>query len=364
MIILLPTYKRTQILSCVISSILNCDVVGIDERILILVVNNNFNDRSIINDIIENTQINYPFSCKVIHQEKKMVAVESWFQVIFENAYENEIIVMNGDDDIVLPQKLIDAVYSFSSSGADMIVTDYYQRLYFSKNCKKFVVLGDDFKQFNDNNLRLIDFDFSPDHVLPASFVSAHIYKNTEAFKKGYHQAIYWCKTQEWAPWSFASGLLPTWLSFAINSQGGKVCKLQKKTVLRGQLTEELLKQEYSDGGSTVFYSILYYQMFNSQSLHKNSNLLRLNSDVCMNSIKSRILDFMFTKSVNRIVKQNALKNSQLSFFRLIFNSLFISGTIKYVLSKLPLVKGYKVRYSILFKSKSLSELTEFVKTL
>ena len=39
MIVLIPSYKRTEVLENVVKSVLKCDINGINERILILIVN-------------------------------------------------------------------------------------------------------------------------------------------------------------------------------------------------------------------------------------------------------------------------------------------------------------------------------------
>ena len=52
MIILIPSYKRTDILHYVINSVITCDTNGINERILILVVNNYFPNKQTVDYII------------------------------------------------------------------------------------------------------------------------------------------------------------------------------------------------------------------------------------------------------------------------------------------------------------------------
>jgi hypothetical protein len=364
MIILLPTYKRTKVLKYVINSILDNEVIHINERVLILIVNNNFSQKNEIQGIINTVTYDTPFSIIVVHQEKLIVAVESWFGEIFKYAFENEIIVMHGDDDLMLPNKLKKSYDAVKSSNADMIITDYYQRLYFSKNTRKYLFIGDKLDIENASELKIVDFNFTPEHSLPASFISSHIYVNSEAMRKGYSQALEWCKTQSWAPWEFASGLLPTWMSFAIHKQGGKVCKLNYKTVVRGQLISELLEQEYADGGSTVFYSLLYYQLFKNNKIHENKNILIQNRDICLDSIKSRSLDLLLNKTISKNNKNDAMHHAGITWLELIMSRKFIFGSVKFLISKISILKGARVRLTSILYSQPTNELKHFLRSL
>lgn len=364
MIVLLPTFNRTQVLPWVIESILQSDVSGINERILILLVNNFYPGKQAIDEIINPIKFMSPFECVVIHREQKLVAVESWFKAIFEYAHEDEIIVMLGDDDLLLPKTLKRCFETIDACQADMLVTDYFSRLYFSADGSNFVFIGDDLTTMTATHATATDFNFTPEHALPASFVSIHGYKNTESFRKGHEQAITWCRSQHWAPWAFASGLLPTWMSFAVHAQGGKVLKLPEKTVVRGHIISDLLKQEYSDGGSTVFYALLDYQMFTSQALHENRALLEANKRVCLNTIEAKLADLLMTSAVTWKTKNEALRQSDLRWMDLIWNRRFVMGTFFYFLTKIPFVKGWRVRQALKRRSQSTRELMQFLKSL
>lgn len=364
MVILLPTYKRTIVIPYVIQSILQCDVRGFDERVLILVVNNHYPDKAVIEDVLGNCEVMQPFEIKAIHRQQPLAAIESWFMAIFDHALENEVIVLLGDDDLLLPRSIRRVREVLTKHQADMVVTDYYNRIYFSLDAQSFVFVGDELPSLPRSTQEVVPFSFMPSHALPASFISTHAYRNTQAFREGYEQAIAWCRTQHWAPWVFTSGLLPTWMSFAIKRHGGSVLKLPEKNVIRGHLLSDLLKQEYADGGSTVFYALLDYQMFTCAEVHEDQSVLEANKQICMNTIQAGALDLLLTRAVSSEIKCNAIRHARLKWLSIIVSRKAILGGLLYLLKRLPMMRGWRVRQALTKQAQPTSKLMEFISSL
>ena len=136
MIVLLPSYKRTFLLHTVINSILNSSVSNIDENITILIVNNAPENKSIVNQITSSFKYKHKFKLEIIHRDKTMPGVYSWFDALEKKAKENEVICMLGDDDILYPLSLEKRYLALKEFKADMLLTKYTDRLYFYDNGK------------------------------------------------------------------------------------------------------------------------------------------------------------------------------------------------------------------------------------
>ena len=120
MVVLIPSYRRTNTLPHVVQSVLNADVSNIEDRILILIVNNYYPNQMIVDNIVGELNLGSRFTCKVIHRKETMIALESWFEALFSIAYEDEVVFLLGDDDILLPWGLKNRyhypLYTVSSS--------------------------------------------------------------------------------------------------------------------------------------------------------------------------------------------------------------------------------------------------------
>ena len=342
MVILLPSYKRTAILPVVIESILQCDTQGIEERILILIVNNYFDNREIVNCIVNKFDFNQQFCCEVIHRKQTLPAVESWFTAIFENALENEVVVLLGDDDLMLPWGLRNRYLVITAQEADMLVSDFYQRIYFSDDGKRYALLPNEPISFHDDAI-VSTWEFLPSSHPRASFVSNHCYRNTRALREAFEISISWAKTQNWVPYSFSTGSLPLYMSFAMHQCGGKLIALSEKSVLRGALISEAVSQEYSDGCSTAFYCLLLFQMCVSVKLHEDQEIIDQYKDLYLQCVKSNIAILIANRPVTWSILIKTIKQSKLRIVDIVNLKLFAKSIAVFLLRLVPGVRGYRV---------------------
>lgn len=346
MIILLPSYKRTSILSLVIDSILLCETDGIEERICIVIVNNYYPNKSIIEDIVSEKSFRGQFSYKIIHREVTLPAVESWFAAIFESAAENEVVFLHGDDDLMLPWGLKNRFQAISSTNADMLISDFYQRVYFSDDGKQYALISDEpICRITDS--RLTEWQFCANHHPRASFISNHCFRNTSLLKSAFETAILWSKTQDWVPYAFATGSLPLYMSFAVHHCGGKVVDLSTKCVLRGALVSETTSREYADGCSTAFYSLLLYQIFNSCKVHEDAYIIDSHKKIYLESIRANIISLLIDRPTSWSVIRETLDRSELDLRQIVKPSHFIRGSVMACLKKIPGMRGFRVKKAI-----------------
>jgi len=341
MIVLIPSYKRTEILHWVIRSVVDCDTRGIDERILILVVNNYFPNRQVVDSIISGFNFENNFECRVIHREEKMPAIESWFSAIFATAHEDEVVCLLGDDDILLPWGLKNRYHQISQSKADMLLSDFYQRLYFFQRGEK-CWLDCEIPTPPVVDVPAVPWDYLPAKHPEASFMSNHCYRNTESFRRGFETAMTWCQAQDWVPFEFATGNSPFYMAYAIKSSGGKVVALHEKDVLRGSVADEAMFQDYADGGNTAFYCLLIFNTFANKALHADLEVFDELRLIYRRAFLGGFLSIINNKRISIATCMETMRHSGINFSELLARESLsnVHGILRMILG----LRGYHLK--------------------
>lgn len=273
MLIILPSFKRTDILPWVIKSVLRCDVSDIPERKQILIVNNYYPNREIVDSIVEKFSYNDNFMCTALHRKETMPGIDSWFSAIAEYAAEDEVIFLLGDDDLMLPWGLRDRHREILKSKTDMLLSDFADRIYFFDKGQKYW-MSSPFPTEDQQEKCARQWEFFPAKHPEASFMSNHCYRNTYSFRKGLDLAFSWCNSQSWLERGVRTGMLPFYLPYAISNSGGSVASLQSKCVFRGAVVDEAIKSSFADGGNVAFYELCAYDVFFNRALQRGDEKL------------------------------------------------------------------------------------------
>jgi hypothetical protein len=359
MIVLIPSYKRADILHHVIRSVINCDTDGIDDRILILVVNNYPLNQQIVNSVISQFNFINNFECETVHREKTIPAIESWFSAIFSTAEENEVVCLLGDDDILMPWGLKNRYLQIRRSQADMLLSDFYQRLYFFHGGEK-CWLDCEMPIQPAADLQTVPWDYLPAKHPEASFMSNHCYRNTKSFRRGFEAAMKWCKVQDWVPVEFATGNIPFYMAYAIKSSGGKVVALHEKSVLRGSVADEAVFQDYSDGGNTAFYCLLIYDTFSNKNLHTDLQVFMELRLIYKRAFLYRFLSIIKNKRIPVNLCIRTMRHSGINFRDLLVRESL--SNIYTILQMIPGLRGYRLKKRA--KSDTLKQTYEFLQII
>jgi hypothetical protein len=217
------------------------------------------------------------FPCHVLHRSETLAAVDSWYSAVATHASEGEAVVLLGDDDLLVPWGLEDRYRELVRTQADMLLSDFADRLYFFDEARRFWMTGPMPSQ-GDQAKQVCLWEFSPAKHPEASFVSNHCYRNTPGLRRGLDLAFAWCDSQTWLARGVRTAMLPFYLPYAITLTGGRVMALHSKCVLRGACAEEAIRSAYADGGNVAFYGLCAYDIFANRSLPNYSERL---SAVC-----------------------------------------------------------------------------------
>lgn len=348
MIIFLPTYKRTSILPHVIKSIINADTNGINERLIILIHNNYPNGINKVESIIDSFRNQQKFKFQIIHRNPTVIPIEGWFDAITEFALEDETVFVIGDDDLMAPWGIVNRYNEINNNKADFLLSDFIQRLYFFDDGN---LCWPDFSKIEELNIKLTSFkwEHSPIKHQNTSFISNHCFRNTIKFRNGLKTAFQWCDLQEWSPRIFSTGLLPSYLPYAIQLNEGKVLEIQEYSVIRGSIYEEAIKGDFADGGNVSFYALLAFNTFSNTELFPEiTKYKQLNSDFLktfrigiLESFKSQSISF---RNLMDGIRKSGIGAKQLFTFEIINFRSFAR--------LIPFLRGWKLKN--IAKSKNL----------
>jgi hypothetical protein len=273
MLIIVPSYKRTDCLYWVLKSICRCNISAISEEKKVVVVNNHPPSRNIIDSIIAKFNDDKIFTWQALHREETLPPIDSWYSAVAQFAAEGEVVVLLGDDDLMLPWGLQDRYREIVNGRADMVLSDFADRIFFFHGGQDYWMTSP-MPVENEQEKHAQEWEFFPAKYLEASFISSHCYRNTVNFRNGLELALVWCDSQSWLERGTRTGMLPFYLPYAIACSGGKVISLYSKCVFRGAYADESIKSTYADGGNVAFYSLCAYDVLVNRTLPKHTELL------------------------------------------------------------------------------------------
>ncbi len=340
MIVFVPTYNRTKVLPFVVQSILNSDISGIDDRLVVLIHNNYPPAKKEIDELIDHVSKETRFEFKVIHREKVIIPLDAWFQAIFSVANEDETVIILGDDDLVTPWGIKNRFIEINRLNGDFLLSNFIQRIYFfdgGMSC---------WPNFGEIDIpkgitEARKWTYSAEGHTNTTFISNHCFRNTKVFRDGLNEAFSWCNQQQWAPRIYTTGLIPSYLTYAIQASGGNVLSFDEKSVIRGSIFEEAVKGDYSDGGSTSFYCLLTLNIFSNKKIHKDIEQYESLRDLYLKALRSNFFEILGNKNISFSMIHLGLKNTGLKWSNLLGIELF---NYRSFLSLFPFIRGRELK--------------------
>ena len=340
MIVFLPTFKRTKIIKHVILTIIKANYNSIDERILLLIHNNNINSKNKLIKIISKIEIPKKIDIHLFNREDSaMTPFEKWFDCIFKFAKNNETIIMMGDDDLMLPFGIENRFKYINQHSADFLLCPFYERVYFVSDGSKLIKTNELSKNINISKPKLKKWDPNILEHNNTTFISSHCFRNSQLFRKALNISKDISIEQEWAIRDLSMGIIPSYLPYIINEIGGKVLYCDQKPVVRGAILDEALIQDYSDGGTALYYSLIAYQTF-SKLASKGNFDYKIILEINLNCIKSRLLEIFINPKLQYKHYLKALKMTKLKIKNIISIKL-LKSLLKVLF---PFLRGIRLK--------------------
>jgi hypothetical protein len=247
MLIVIPTYRRNAALKWVLQSVAQCHTDKIREPIRVLVVNNYPPARQEVERVVSEFSHERRIEWNVLCRQKTMPPVENWYSAIFDNALPNEIVYINGDDDLLMPWSLENRFAEIERLGSDMLLAQIDSGLFFFYSNAMRTYFVPVRSQTQERSATLLDtgtiFSYNPAHL------SNHCYRNSERLRAGYEKAMSWCNAQEWLDSHYRTIFITLYLPYAVLLSGGSVAGLKQPCVIRGRDLEEVIAAPYGVPG-------------------------------------------------------------------------------------------------------------------
>lgn len=335
------------------------------ERFIICLANNNPSTQIRVHRLSEEIKSQSafkPWQWCFLDREKTLYPVENWYSAIISLADENEVVFLNGDDDLFLLWSLVDRYKAITKSGADMLLSKSESGLIFLRDKRSVYYQGS--MPARREKLDVHEIGWSDIAKWGSAFIGNHCYRYTEQFRKALNLCFEWCHEQDWLDWNTRTLMLPYYLPFAVKHVGGKLVGIEQKYVIRGTVLAQTLKAPFGvPGWNSGFLSLCGYGVLTNKDLGSNVELESARLELARMA-SDWFCTFFFDKRIpNQIVKET-LRRIQLPNFSLCSLS-FLRSCLKVFQEKsgLKLVRARICNKIPNKRVKSISTFLEFLKT-
>lgn len=342
--IFIPCYKRLATLRWVLISLFNA-LNGIENNAKIFIVNNNPSDkRSVENLLTKIKKNNDNLNTIIIHREKELPPIYSWYSAIEENTQYGDIVFLHGDDDLFLFDSIKYRIELIKSTNSDIIISNYNSGLVFNKNAERIVF--ESINKLYQGNISLKQLTLADEELIGAIFIGNNCYRYNHNFKKSLELAFRWCDEQDWVDKNIRTQFLPFYLPLAAIHLGFKVYYSNKICVLRGSNIYESLNSKFGVmNWNPGFISLLCLGILNNKNLSQYKEL-DLQRKIANKMAAEWFWTYYFDHRINSSVRKETFKRIGYPLFNLnlIFNSSksFIKYTIKKLLLGIWKIKKFK----------------------
>lgn len=265
--LVIPAYKRYEPLVWTIASALRQRFEDVPIRRARLTVVNNGEATKPIDDAVAQA-VAYAgqgaWDIRVIHRRELMEPVFSWYEGIREFTEPGEIVVLNGDDDVLLQNSIAIRASAMAEHGADFLLSSALGNIIYRTPT-------------GANDLRA-NYADPPDRIptatreqprplvapdlsrLSSPFISAHVYRNSPALWRAYDAALDLMRGLPVSgPLKFT--MLPQFLAITLMDTGNALAS-DMRSCIRGGTEEEMTKARFGRTGwhnpGFYFASALY----------------------------------------------------------------------------------------------------------
>jgi hypothetical protein len=350
MIVFLPTYKRSAYLKTIIEFIVSTRFQIPNERKLLVINNNNYNDKVLVDSILNELCSNTDWQIKSFHHSEERTC-DIWYPIILKEALENELIFLLGDDDILLPDGIVNRFNLMNEENADFLLSQSFSRVFLLENGEKYY-FPTPFKLDAKLSYEVKDWVPTPSSIGNVAAVFNHAFRKNKLVEEAIILAISFCERQNFINPIYSYGLLPCYIPHAIKLLNGKVLESSEIAVLRGAIVEETISSDYSDGGTSSFYSLILANTFSKidfSSFIKNQEKF---VDHFLTSWRMTFWDNLISKSIKLSEMKNLL--SDMSYdWTILFRRTLISLNILHIF---PFFRAFRLKQAIKNKSNLVSK--------
>lgn len=273
MLIVIPTYRRNDSVRWVLRSLIQCDTDKIPEKVRVLVVNNYPPAKNEIDKIVAEFSVNTHLDWNILCREKSLPPIENWYSAICDHAFNDEVVLLHGDDDILCPWSLEDRYAAICEKPADMLLSRSASRFIFLPDGVSGMLYPDAWPERltpgETSEINLADI-----HHWGPAFIGNHCYRNTVLWRRALEVSFAWCHRQDWLDYDSRTLMLPVYLPYALKILQGRLSGLDRTNAIRGGSLTEIKDSTYgSPGWNSGFLALCAYGVFTSDPLAEITEL-------------------------------------------------------------------------------------------
>ncbi len=190
----------------------------------------------------------------IIHRKETVDAAMNCLSAIQDHAKDNEVVIVQGDDDLFMPWSIADRVETIEDVAADVLLTKSKYSLWYLDESGR-VYFGDTISAYN-GQAKGIRLDWSEINDWIAIFLGNNCYRYTEKFQNALDLIFKWFEEQHWLDFNTSSHMWPMYLPYAVKLFEGKVIGLDQFCVIRGNLLAERVNDPFEISFNTGLLSL------------------------------------------------------------------------------------------------------------
>lgn len=309
LLILIPTFQRLTTLYWSLDSVLKQTLPNDNLYSKILILNNdssdNFNDVSkVVTSALKNNP-SHNFDLVDIKQgDNSVTPIKNIYGAIKENTISDDIAIIHCDDDIMLPNTLLNRYLAAKTSDFEIIVSKFLESAYFFVNDENIYLNLKNISNPKIINLNKAIADDLINYSIP--FLSIYTYKTSKTFWEIYEQAIFWSDEMPYEP-KIKYPFIPFFIGLSAYNKN-KLATYNTDVVIRGHLFKRnffkfpTVVTEYVNAGIILLTG---ESVLRNRELNKNIDFDNLRLD--------------FKKTVDAFILQTLFKRGGVKFIELLY---------------------------------------------
>jgi hypothetical protein len=307
--ILIPTFQRLTTLYWSLDSVLKQTLPNNNLFSKILILNNdtsdNFSDVAMVVKSVLKNNPSHNFDLVDVKQgDNSITPIKNMYGAIKENTINGDIAIIHCDDDIMLPNTLLDRYLAAKNSDLEIIVSKFLESAYFFVNDENIYLNLKNISNSEIINLNKAIADDLINYSIP--FLSIYTYKISETFWDIYAQAIFWSDELPYEP-KIKYPFIPFFIGLSAYNKN-KLATYNTNVVIRGHL----FKRNFFNFPNVVTeYVNAGIILLTGESVLRNLELKK-NSDFDN-------LRFDFKKTVDSFILLTLFKRDGVKFMELLY---------------------------------------------
>jgi len=307
LLILIPTFQRLTTLYWSLDSVLKQNLPKTDLFSKIIILNNDtsYNFEEVSKVVMSVVRDNPTHNFNLIKQgDNSLSPIKNIYGTIKENTKNDDVAIIHCDDDIMLPNTLLNRYLTAKTSDFDIIVSKFLESAYFFENDENIYLNLKNIRNPEIINLNKAIADDLINYSIP--FLSIYTYKTSEIFWEIYEQAIFWSDEMPYEP-KIKYPFVPFFIGLSAYNKN-KLATYNTDVVIRGHLFKRnlfkfpIVVTEYVNAGIILLTG---ESVLRNIELKKNNDFDNLRLD--------------FKKTVDSFILQTLFKRGGIKFIDLLF---------------------------------------------